>query len=96
MQTGESKSVHPAPAMETGFNFERKPDTQISSHIAQTYENIQPWEFPDGTKEIRYYLPSDGCIYLIGGYVNTTQSNQPGAITEELFNQIVTTIQLIP
>lgn len=96
MQTGESKSVHPAPAMETGFTFERKLDTQISSHIAQTYENIHPWEFPAGTKEIRYYLPSDGCIYLIGGYVDTTQSNQPGAITEELFNQIVTTIQLNP
>jgi len=96
MQTGESKSVHPAPAMETGFTFERNLDTQISGHIAQTYENIHPWEFPAGTKEIRYYLPSDGCIYLIGGYVATTQSNQPGAITEELFNQIVTTIQLNP
>ena len=96
MQTGESKSVHPAPAMETGFTYERKLDTQISGHIAQTYENIHPWEFPAGTKEIRYYLPSDGCIYLIGGYVATTQSNQPGAITEELFNQIVTTIQLNP
>lgn len=96
MQTGESKSVHPAPVMETGFTFERNLDTQISGHIAQTYENIQPWEFPGGTKEIRYYLPSDGCIYLIGGYVDTTQSNQPGAITEELFNQIVTTIQLNP
>ena len=96
MQTGESKSVHPAPAMETGFTYERKLDTQISGHIAQTYENIHPWEFPAGTKEIRYYLSLNECTYLIGSYLDTTQSNQPGAITEELFNQIVTTIQLNP
>ncbi len=96
MQTGESKSVHQAPGMETGFTFERKLDTQISGHNAQTYENTQPWEFPSGTKEIRYYLPSDGCIYLIGGYVDTTQSNQQGAIMEDLFHQIIATVQVVP
>ena len=96
MQPGESKSIHPAPVMETGFTFERKLDTQISGHNAQTYENIHPWEFPRGTKEIRYYLPSDGCIYLIGGYVDTTQSNQPGTIMEDLFHQIIATVQVMP
>jgi hypothetical protein len=96
MQTGESKSVHQTPGMETGFTFERKLDTQISSHVAQTYENIHPWEFPDGTKEIRYHLLSGGCIYLFGGYVNTTQSNQPGVIMENLFDQIIATVQVMP
>lgn len=96
MQPGERKSVHQAPGMEIGFTFERKLDTQISSHIAQTYENIRPWEFPSGTKEIRYYLPLDGCIYLIGGYVDTTQSNQPGAIMEDLFRQIIATVHVTP
>lgn len=96
MQSGESKSVHPVPDMETGFTFERKLDTQISGYIAQTYENIHPWEFPSGTKEIRYLLSLDGCIYLIGGYVDTTQSNQPGAIMEDLFHQIIATMQVTP
>jgi hypothetical protein len=96
MQPGESKSVHPVPDMETGFTFERKLDTQISGYIAQTYENIHPWEFPSGTKEIRYYLPSDECVYLIGGYVNTIQSNQAGVIIEDLFYQIIATVQVMP
>lgn len=96
MQPGESKSVHQAPGMEIGFTFERKLDTQISSHIAQTYENIRPWEFPNGTKEIRYLLSLDRCMYLIGGYVDTTQSNQSGAIVEDLFHQIIATVQVTP
>jgi len=96
MQLGESQSVHPAPAMETGFTFERKQDTQISGHTAQTYENLRPWEFPDGTKEIRYFLSLDRCTYLIGGIVDITESNQPGAITESLFRQIIATVQMMP
>ena len=96
MQEGESKSVSEIQDVAAWFTYQRKPDTLISGHAAQAYENVQPWEFPGGTKEIRYYLSLDGCMYLIGGYMDTTGSNQPGAITEGLFNQIVATIQLSP
>ncbi len=96
MQVGESKSVHQSPSVESGFTFERKPDSQISGHAALTFENLQPWEFPNGTKEIRHYLSMDGCIYLIGGYIDTTQSNQPSAITEALFNQVVAVFKVTP
>lgn len=96
MQVGESKSIHQAPSVESGFTFERKPDAQIGGHTAQTYENLRPWEFPAGTKEIRYYLSLDGCAYLIGGYMDTAQADQPGVITEDLFNQIIATVQLAP
>ncbi len=96
LKVGESKAVRELPNVETGFTYERKPDTQLSDHAAQTYENGQPWEFPVGTKEIRYYLSSSGCIYMIGGYMDTTGSEQQGAITEDLFHQIVGTFQLMP
>jgi len=96
MQLGESKSVHQAPGMEAWFTFERMPDTDISGHAAQTYENVLPWEFPDGTKETRYILSSEGCTYLIGGFVDITPSDQPGGITESLFQQIVATMQVTP
>jgi hypothetical protein len=96
MQVGESKTVRELANVESGFTYQRMPDTQISGYAAQTYENAQPWEFPGGTKEIRYYLSLEGCAYLIGGYLDTTQSNQPDAIHEELFNQIMSTIQLNP
>lgn len=96
MQVGESKAVHELPSVESGFTYQRMPDTPISGQAAQTYENLQPWEFPSGTKEIRYYLSLGRCTYLIGGYMDATSSNQPGAITEELFYQIIATIQLLP
>jgi hypothetical protein len=78
------------------FTYQRMPDTPIGGHAAQTYVNVQPWEFPDGTKELRYYLSLNGCTYLIGGYVGTASSNLAGAITEELFDQIIATIRLGP
>jgi len=96
MQSGESKSIHQSPDMEKWFTFERKPDTDINGYTAQTYENLLPWEFPDGTKEARYILSSEGCTYLIGGFVDITPSDQPGEITESLFQQIMTTVQLAP
>ena len=91
MQVGESKSAHAN--LETGFTYQRLPDTMIGDQNAQTYENVQPWEFPPGTKEIRYYASLNGCTYLIGGYMDTTGSNLPGTITEDLFHQIIATIR---
>lgn len=96
MQVGESKSLHEGVNVKSGFTFQRQPDTMISVHNARTYERIQPWEFPIGTKEIRYYLSFNGSTYLIGGYLDTTGSNQAGAITEDLFQQIVATVRLMP
>jgi hypothetical protein len=96
LQVGESKSLRENLNVASGFTYQRKPDTPISGHAAQSYENVQPWEFPEGAKENRYYLSFNGCTYLIGAYLDTAGSNQPGAITEDLFNQIVATIRLIP
>jgi hypothetical protein len=96
MQVGESKPVHEFPNVESGFTFQRQMDAVIGDQTALTYERVQPWEFPIGTKEIRYYLSLNGCIYMIGGYMDMTGSNQLGAITEDLFHQIVATIRLMP
>jgi hypothetical protein len=96
LQVGEIKTSRDIPQVSQWFSYQRLPDTEIDGYAAKTYENIQPWEFPEGTKEIRYYLSVDGCTYQIGGYLDTTQSNQPGAITETLFNQIVATIRVMP
>jgi hypothetical protein len=94
MQIGESKPVREVLDIAKWFTYQRMPDKLIGGYAAQTYVNVQPWEFPAGTKEIRYYLLLNGCTYLIGGYVDTTNSDLPGAITEELFDQIVATIRL--
>lgn len=94
MQVGQIGSSHQG--MASGFTYERLPDATLGGVTAMAYENTQPWEFPPGTKEIRYYASLDGCTYLIGGYVGTTGSDQPGAITEDLFHQIMATAQLKP
>jgi hypothetical protein len=96
MQVGESKAVHPVSDLAPWFTYQRQPDTTLNGYAAQTYENLQPWEFPEGTKEMRYYLSMNDCMVQIGGYLDTTQSNQPGAITEDLFHQIVASLRVMP
>jgi hypothetical protein len=94
MQVGESKSLRDDTNTAQWFTYTRKPDATIADQPAQVYENIQPWEFPAGTKELRYYLQAGDFTYLIGGYLDSTGSNQPGAITEELFTEIISTFRL--
>lgn len=96
MQVGESKPLRDDPNTAPWFTYTRLPDTILNTHTAQAYENTQPWEFPPGIKEIRYYLQGNSCTYLIGGYMDTTGSNQSGAINEELFNQIISMFRLTP
>lgn len=96
MQVGESKPVHEVAALADSFTYQRLPDTTLGGQAARTYENLQPWEFPLGTKEIRYYVSLEECIYLVGGYMDTAGSDQPGTLSEDLFHQIVDTIQLAP
>jgi hypothetical protein len=94
MQVGESRSLREDPTTAPWFTYTRLPDTIVGIQAAQTYENTQPWEFPPSTKEIRYYLQGNGCTYLIGAYLATVGSGQPGAIGEDLFDQIIATFRL--
>ena len=96
MQVGESRSLREDPNLAPWFTYSRVLDTVLDNQTAQTYENTQPWEFPLGTKEIRYYLRANGCTYLIGGYLATVGSGQPGAIDEELFREIFNAFRLNP
>jgi hypothetical protein len=93
MQVGESKNLHQNASLASGFTYARLPDTTLGDQTAKTYENAQPWEFPPGTKEIRYYIQANGCTFLIGGYMSTTGTGEPGTINEELFDQIITTFR---
>jgi hypothetical protein len=94
LQVGESRSLREDPTLADWFMYTRLPNRTLSNQTAQTYENTQPWEFPLGTKEIRYYLKANGCTYLIGGYMATVGSGQLGAIDQELFDQIILTFRL--
>ena len=94
MQLGESRSLHEDPMTAPWFTYTRVLETVIDNQVAQTYENAQPWQFPLGTMEIRHYLQSNGCTYLIGGYLATVGSGQSGAIDEELYRRIINTIRV--
>jgi hypothetical protein len=96
MQVAESRSLREDPILEAWFTYTRLSDTRLGNQAAKTYENTQPWEFPLGTKEIRYYVQANNCTYLIGGYIATVGSGQTGAIDEELFEQIITSFRLRP
>jgi len=94
MQVGESRSLRDDPNLDSWYTYTRLPDTVLGGQTAQVYENDQPWEFPLGTKEIRYYVQGNGCTYLIGGYMATVGSGQPGSIDQELFEQIIASFRL--
>jgi hypothetical protein len=96
LQVGESWTLREDPTLADWFTYTRLPDAVLNHQPAQAYENTQPWEFPPGTEEIRYYLKANGCTYLIGGYLATVGSGQPGWIDEELFDQILATFRLGP
>ncbi len=96
LPVGGSGSLHQNLEMASGFTYQRLPDATVGDRAAQAYENVQPWEFPAGTKESRYYVFRDGCTFLIGGYMDTTGSDQPGTISEDLFHQIVASIGFMP
>jgi hypothetical protein len=91
LQVGESGSLRDDPATSPWFTYTRLPDTTFGNQAAQAYENAQPWEFPPSTKEIRYYLQGSGCTFLVGGYLSTVGSGQPGAIGEDFFKQVIST-----
>ena len=94
IQVGDSKSLHEDPNLAPSFTYTRLADTTLGDQTAQTYENIQPWEFPPSTKEIRYYLKGKDCMFMVGGYLSTVGSGQTGAIDPDLFEQITTTFRL--
>jgi hypothetical protein len=56
MQVAESRSLRDDPILESWFTYTRLSDTMLGNQAAKAYENSQPWEFPLGTKEIRYYV----------------------------------------
>jgi hypothetical protein len=94
MQVGEGRSLRDDPNLASWYTYTRLPDTALGGDTAQAYENEQPWEFPLGTKEIRYYVQGNGCTYLIGGYMATVGSGQPGSIDQGLFEEIIATFRL--
>ena len=94
LQVGETGPLYDSPAVASSHMYTRLPDTTLSNQTAQTYENTQPWEFPAGTKEIRYYLKANGCTYLIGGYFATLDSGEPRTMSQELFDQIIATFEV--
>lgn len=96
MQVGESKSPHANPDLAPWFTYTRLADTVLGNQPAQTYENTQPWEFPAGTKEIRHYVRANGCTYLVGGYLSTGNTGEPGAIQPERFEEIMATFRINP
>ena len=96
LQVGESSSLRDDPNLASWFTYTRLPDTALGNQTSQAYENDQPWEFPLGTKEIRHYIEANGCTYLVGGYMATVGSGQPGAMDQERFEQILATFRLAP
>jgi hypothetical protein len=96
LPVGGSISLNGRLEMADGLVYTRQPDVMLAGHSAAAFENQQPWKYPEGTKEIRYLLQANDTLYVVGGFINDSGAEQPGAISESLFNQIISTFQLVP
>jgi hypothetical protein len=56
------------PELSKWFTYNRIEDTVIDGQPTRRFENKSPWEFPPGTKEVRYIFEDDGVIYVLGYY----------------------------
>lgn len=94
MQIGEATSLSGSDERNlSGENiYTRISDAQIAGLQVKAYRNSMPSGFPDGTTEYRYLLNREAKTYLIGGYVGG--SNSSTDISENEFQQIISTIQL--
>lgn len=72
----------------TNQSYTRLPDITVGGLPAKLFENYQPWEFPQGTKERRLYIHNGIQTYMIGGYLK-----DKGEVSPEFFNQILSTFR---
>jgi hypothetical protein len=93
---GDGISINGQGEMADGLIFTRLPETTLAGFPAAAFENNQPWQYPQGTKEIRYLLKLNDVLYVVGGFINATGADQPGTISQSLFDQIISTFQLVP
>lgn len=96
MEIGESTTLRSGSDTAQETIFTRLPDKIIADQVAQAYESTEPSNSSTRIKEVRYYFRDSDCSYLIGAHLNAADSDQAGAITEELFDQIIATFDLIP
>lgn len=91
MNIGEERSFSAESGLVEYFTYARLPDTTLGGYIARAFENEKPWEFPAGTKEIRYIVDRPEYIYVIGGYIETSSEPQR-FITRPLFDQVMASV----
>lgn len=95
LAVGETRSLVDDPDSRQWFTYRRYDDVRLAGQMARRIENVDPWEAPIGTEEIRYYLFTADRIYLVGAYANDTDGNNPLLVTRDRFNSIAQSFRLI-
>ena len=82
------------PGLDKSFSYTRSPDIKVGELTTKAYVNNNPWEFPQGVKEYRYFVEKDNFTYMIGGYIEG--KNFPVYyISEQEFDQILSTFKFL-
>ncbi|OGC92219.1 hypothetical protein A2899_04990 [Candidatus Amesbacteria bacterium RIFCSPLOWO2_01_FULL_49_25] len=74
------------------FTYTRLEDASISATPARLFLNSQPWNLPEGSQELMYYLQNPDVEFLIGGFIESPDPVQK--ITRSQFDQIVSSFKL--
>ena len=70
------------------FQGRRVEDSKIGNLTAKQFIDENSDEFPENITERRLLVAKDNLIYMIGGYLNSSMSN-------ELFSQILSTLRFL-
>jgi hypothetical protein len=97
LNIGQEKSIIPKQNRVQGYNewfiYERLENVIINGLEARVFINRKPWEFPLGVAELRYVIPQDQTIYILGGYYGGDVSY--ATITRSDLRKILSTFRII-
>lgn len=96
MEVGATQSVVPkqknVPELEEWFMYERLEDINVSGQDSRVFLNRKPWEFPLSVAEIRYVVPTEETVYILGAYFGGDAST--ASLTRKDVEKIISTFKI--
>jgi len=90
INTGESVNISGVDDFVDWYTYTRLEDQKLDDKSFWVYENLNPWEFPGGTNEIRLIARDGNTVYLIGAYYSDESD-----LNKELILKIFSTLNFL-
>jgi hypothetical protein len=86
-------SISDANGQDEWYTYTRFTDETVGGKKALVFKNTKPWEFPQGTTETRYIVETDDALYLLGYYIQESNTTEP--FTKITMEQMIQTVSFL-